>query len=279
MAEVQTAPPAQGLEVRAATINERFIAYVFDFAPFCAGYLATAWAVGVHPALRAHIPDPRFALRAWLALYILYQFAGNLVGGTVGKRLMGIYVVTREGEKPGPARALLRALGYVVSTPLFNWGFALALIHPESRAFHDLIAGTVVVEPRGKSKAESALLFLTALILLGAVWGGFLYTNALKPTAEELEGVEKSREGLLVMAQIEEAYKQQHGVYTDSLLELSKASGDQRKFDAAVLDLFDPNRFQLQAGNAGYMISAASRDRRHTRVAVEGPPARLLDQR
>lgn len=270
------AGPAE-IEVRAATINERFIAYVLDVLPFGAGFLATLWLAAYHPGVRAYVRDLKTAAWLWAALYVLYQFAGNLSGGTPGKKLLGIYVVRRkDGEKPGVAGAFLRAVGHLVSTPFFNFGFALALVQPESRALHDLLAGTFVVQPRARDKSVSALLFAAAILLLVGLWGTTLYTTVLLPTPGEVLAVQKARAGMLVMAQIEEAYKAQHQVYTDSLLELAKASGDERTFDAAVLALYAPNRFELKAGNAGYMIAAAARDRRRTRVAVAGPPARLL---
>ncbi len=276
MTDVQTQSPAE-LEVRPATLNDRFIAYAIDFVPFGAGFLATLWLAASNPGVRALIPDLRRAALVWVAAYVAYQCLGNLAGGTPGKRLMGIYVVTRgDGEKPNIVRALLRAVGHLVSTPFFNFGFALALVHPESRALHDLLAGTVVVEPRRKEKTVSTLLFLVAVLLLAALWGTTLYTTVLLPTPEEKAAVAKARDGLLVMAQIEEAYKAQHQVYTADMLELAKASGDEKTFKSAVLALYDPDKFQFQAGNAGYRISAAARDRRRTQVVVEGPPARLL---
>ena len=256
-----------------ARFNERFIAYFLDVAPLVAGYCLTM----VYGLEQLGGPTKARAVAwAWIALYLFYQCLGNLSGGTIGKRLMGLRVIRRDGRGLGFFRSLVRALGHLLSTPLFNFGFVLALAHPESRALHDLLAGSVVVEPRRKQPAEAAILFLAAALTLSGLYGTMLYLNLYRPTSQDLAAVEKAREGLLILAQIEEAFKQGHGAYTDTLADLSAASGDPIQFQQAMSELFDPNRFKLRAGNRGYRIEAVARDRRRTRVALEGPPPKPL---
>ena len=247
-----------------ARFNERLIAYLIDAAPLSAGYLLT---------LR-YAATPRAGL-AWLAVYVVYQFLGNLAGATVGKRLMGLRVVRRDGQSLGVIASAARAVGHLLSTPLFNFGFLLALLHPENRALHDLLSGSLVVEPQRKHPAEATLLFVAAAMTLSALYGLILYLNLFRPTPIDLAAVARAREGLGILAQIEEAYKQGHGTYTDGLSELAQASGDAGQFKQAMRELFDPHRFEIQAGNQGYRISARARDRRQTKVTIEGPPPRL----
>ncbi|MBI4374812.1 MAG: RDD family protein [Elusimicrobia bacterium] len=257
-------------ELRPAKINDRFIAYLIDAAPFGAGYAACSfWLLGSFQV------DPRLGA-AWIALCLAYQFAGNLLGGTVGKRLMGLAVLRRDGRALGLWGSALRALGYGLSTPLFNFGFLIALIHPESRALHDMISGSLVVEARPKAPAETGLLFLAALGTLTFMVGGSLYLQWNKPTRSDRAAVERARLGLEVLAQVEEAYKTQRGVYSSSLAELAQASGDVETFRSALAELYDPHLFRIQAGSRAYRISAVARDRRQTRLTVEGPPARFV---
>lgn len=262
-------PPAEStITLVPARFNDRFIAYFLDVAPLAAGYCLTM-AYGLD-----QLGGPRKARAvawAWIGLYLFCQFLGNLSGGTIGKRLMGLRVVRRDGRALGFFRSLVRALGHLLSTPLFNFGFVLALAHPESRALHDLLAGSVVIEPRRKQPAEAAILFLAAALTLGGLYGTMLYLNLYRPTPHDLAAVEKAREGLVILARIEEAFKQDRGAYTDKLADLSAVSGDPVQFQQAMNELFDPNRFKLQAGNRGYRIEAAARDRRRTRVALAGP--------
>lgn len=269
---------APDIELRPAKISDRFIAYFLDASPFAAGYCLTM----IHMAQKLRLaPDsPEFMTRMgglWFGAYLVYQFLGNATGATIGKRLMGLRVVRRDGQPLGIARGFLRAAGYLLSTPLCNLGFLLAFFHPESRALHDLLAGSVVIEPRPKNPAESSLLFLSAVVVLSALIGGMIHLYRTNPTPSDRLAIDKAREGLQVMAAIEEAYKSANGSYTAALADLAQASGDAEKFKSAMGELFAPNLFQLQAGNKGYRIQAAAKDRRKTRVTIQGPPATLLD--
>lgn len=70
-------------------------------------------------------------------------------GTTLGKKLFHIYVVSVSD----PARAapitinqsLIRFFAYALSYLPFMAGFVMAAFHPEKRALHDLIAGTVSI--------------------------------------------------------------------------------------------------------------------------------------
>jgi hypothetical protein len=53
--------------------------------------------------------------------------------------------------------------------------------------------------------------------------------------------------------------------------DLAAASGDPQQFQAAMIKIFEPDRFQLEAGPKGYRISAAALDRKKTRLVITGP--------
>jgi uncharacterized RDD family membrane protein YckC len=69
---------------------------------------------------------------------------------TLGKRLLGLHVVTRNGRRIGPGRALLRYFAAGISWVFLNLGHAMAAWTPDKRALHDYIADTRVdnVDPR-----------------------------------------------------------------------------------------------------------------------------------
>lgn len=257
------------VELRPAKINDRFIAYLFDTMPFVAGYY---FSLIVLMAKMPQLTGLSVKLAgAWTGAYCLYHFVGSVSGGTLGKRLLGVQVVDREGNPPGAARSLVRALGNALSTPLCNFGYLVALFHPESRALHDILAGTLVVESRPKTSAESGLLFLIATSSVIAMFGGSFYLTLTQPTPTDLRAIAKAREGLSIMASIQEAYKASHQTYTESLADLAAASGDVEQFKAAMEELFDPGLFEIKAGNKRYRITAAAKDRKKTRVTIEGP--------
>lgn len=258
-------------ELRPARISDRFVAYLLDLAPFLAG-----WGVSLYAAVAAGLAGGGTKMvfgfsASWLGLLVFYQIAGNVLGGTIGKRLMGLAVLRRDGRPLGFWRGLLRGLGYVLSTPFFNFGFLVALFHPESRALHDLLSGSLVVESRPKRPAESCAIFLAASLAIILLFGGGLYYHLSRPTPSDELAVEKARQGLKILALCQEKHKGAAGGYTRLLSDLALASGDAAQFQAAVLALFEPDGFLLEAGSAGYRISARARDRKKTRVSITGP--------
>jgi hypothetical protein len=173
----------------------------------------------------------------------------------------------------GPARSILRSLGYLLSTPFANLGFILALFDARSRALHDRLAGSVVLEERAKrpgAALASALLSLAALLALGGV---DLWQALLKPTPADQEAVRKAREGLRILAAMEEAYREREGRYSDRLADLAKTSGDVAEFKAAMGELFDPYGFRIAAGPGAYRLEGRAKDSRRSVVSLEGPLA------
>jgi uncharacterized RDD family membrane protein YckC len=66
-------------------------------------------------------------------------------GATWGKRLVGVRVVRTDLGPISIQQSILRCVGYVLSYLPFCAGFLMAAFHPEKRALHDLIAGTVSI--------------------------------------------------------------------------------------------------------------------------------------
>jgi uncharacterized RDD family membrane protein YckC len=60
--------------------------------------------------------------------------------------LLKIYVVDAKSFKPITLKqSVLRCMGYVVSGLPFLCGYLMAAFHPEKKALHDLIGGTVSI--------------------------------------------------------------------------------------------------------------------------------------
>jgi uncharacterized RDD family membrane protein YckC len=73
-----------------------------------------------------------------------------LLGGqSLGKLLVGIRIVRRDGTRAHAIQILLRnTLGYIVTLATLGLGFLLAAITPSGRALHDYLAGTIVIRGR-----------------------------------------------------------------------------------------------------------------------------------
>lgn len=80
-------------------------------------------------------------------LYVVgyHVFFWTMTGQTPGKSLLGLRVVTVEGQRVHPLRALLRYFGYVAAALPFFLGFLWVLVDDRRQGWHDKIAGTYVI--------------------------------------------------------------------------------------------------------------------------------------
>lgn len=83
-----------------------------------------------------------------LAVGVAYQwfFLTRNNGQTPGKMLLGVRVVANGGGSVSDIQAVLRYVGYVINGFTCGLGYLYALIQPEQRGLHDIIAGTQVVD-------------------------------------------------------------------------------------------------------------------------------------
>jgi len=87
-------------------------------------------------------------------------FFWRISGQTLGKALMGIRVVSTDGQFITFRRGVVRFLGYWVSTLVFFIGFLWALADDRRQTWHDKFAKTYVIyawEAEGQGKLVSGL--------------------------------------------------------------------------------------------------------------------------
>ena len=75
-----------------------------------------------------------------------YTFGVSAFSTTVGKRVLGLYVLQKDGSKPGPFRAFARYLSYIPSALIFGIGYLMIGFNSDKRGLHDHICGTIVVK-------------------------------------------------------------------------------------------------------------------------------------
>ncbi len=66
-------------------------------------------------------------------------------GQTVGKKIMGIRVLSQDGSRVTISQALTRYIGYFVGTLILYIGFLWPLWDAQHQALHDKLAGTIVI--------------------------------------------------------------------------------------------------------------------------------------
>jgi uncharacterized RDD family membrane protein YckC len=89
-------------------------------------------------------------------LFFLYFTLLTAEGGqTLGKKVMGIRVVRTDGTNLSYTRAFARNFGYIISSLFFCLGFLWALWDRKKQAWHDKIAGTVVVRLKSQTQSQT----------------------------------------------------------------------------------------------------------------------------
>jgi len=74
-----------------------------------------------------------------------FTFLEGGPGQTVGKKALGLRVVTPEGERVGYLKAFARFIGKIISTVILGIGFLLAAFDSEKRTLHDRMCDTRVI--------------------------------------------------------------------------------------------------------------------------------------
>lgn len=85
---------------------------------------------------------------------ILYFALSNFItnGYSIGKKILGIKIISIYHHRLGPWHWLERSLGYVASTLELLIGFYQVLWNPNRMALHDRIAETIVIKSRTRKK-------------------------------------------------------------------------------------------------------------------------------
>jgi uncharacterized RDD family membrane protein YckC len=78
----------------------------------------------------------------WMGYLLLFW---TMSGKTVGKAILGLRVVSRDGHGLSLGRSLLRVVGYALSQFFFYLGFLWVAVDGRQRGWHDYLAGTYVV--------------------------------------------------------------------------------------------------------------------------------------
>lgn len=150
--EIERLRSLQGLTL--ASFGARATAFAIDFLLAVLLFVPFALLVGklLERVLKHDIHIELDLFHNWYSLIYLVLFFGLSLywgnGRTLGKRLMGIRVVSLVHESIGLWHGCERALGYGASTLERGFGFVQYFIHPNRQTVHDRIAETIVISER-----------------------------------------------------------------------------------------------------------------------------------
>jgi uncharacterized RDD family membrane protein YckC len=159
---------------RVSVNGDRYSTYYAGFGPRLAAQIIDLGFILVFPLaglliLYLYVPEsPIFATPTLvsimlmcgtlLSVFIAYHVLQvGLWGQTVGKKLMGIKVVTIDGDTPSFSRTLLRWVGFVFSLVPLGLGLALIALDVRRQGLHDRIAETFVVHDNPPSNLPTGL--------------------------------------------------------------------------------------------------------------------------
>lgn len=182
VAQAPAEPPPAGTQY--ARVRRRFGAWLIDMVVLALVAAVLLWPIAadlfrtIVDALpdrarpgRTYTPEVQAAISeafaaatpaflrasAILQLLALAYLAGSWAafGRSPGMALVGIRIAREEdGQPPGPGRVVIRYAGYLLSAFPFLFGFIWAIFDKRNQAWHDKLAGTIVV--RGAPSAPAA---------------------------------------------------------------------------------------------------------------------------
>lgn len=150
---VEETGPAPG--VRFAGYGARLVAYIVDgIVVGAATVVATVVLSLVIAAFSSSGSDTAAALSSLLLVVVVlligigyFPYFWARSGQTPGMRVLRIRVVRdRDGGPVGGGQAVLRFIGYIINSLVFYLGWIWIFVDRRRRGWHDLIAGTVVIE-------------------------------------------------------------------------------------------------------------------------------------
>lgn len=158
-------PPSPTLVGARAGFVSRLIALLIDVALLMIALLigGTLWAAllaaapvqwlggalaAVAPGIAAWLVSLSLLLPVAAGVCIVcgyFLFFFTITGQTIGKRVLGLRVVTVSGGRLSLGRAALRLAGYILSAAPLYLGFLAMLVDDRRRTWHDRIAGSAVI--------------------------------------------------------------------------------------------------------------------------------------
>jgi uncharacterized RDD family membrane protein YckC len=147
--------PAPGLQYAGFWI--RFAAYLIDVIPISilAGVLnfstGTAFTCETGPAGYFRCHGGGSSVGTWLGVLVLgvyWVLTWSMLGGSLGQKVFGIRVVNAaDGRRIDLGKAIVRYIGFVLSSIPFALGLIWAGFDLRKQGWHDKLANTVVVRP------------------------------------------------------------------------------------------------------------------------------------
>lgn len=229
-----------------ASVFERFFAFVIDYAPVLVLLQAGFWVLLNLTGSELNLTAGLGLFFAAHALFVLYEVIFTSGGRrTLGKFLLGIRVVSKNGANLSFFGAFMRVIGYYIGIVLVFIPFSFAFFNAKRRAFHDFLAGSIVVETRPKTAMETTVISALGTLLIGVIVLVMLLQLKNMTPGMQAYLVSSAREQVQKIAYLEEVHYEHYHFYTSDLNRLALISGDPVQFQRDIQRNFRRQGFQI----------------------------------
>ncbi len=142
-----------GQTVQVIGFGRRLVAYLIDIFILSIVSGVAGGGIGFITALLSGADeDVMVGVNIFIQCFSLLIGAGYFIifwattGQTLGKMAMGIKIINTNGSSLTFGKAILRYVGYIISSIPFSLGFVWAGFDARRQGWHDKIAGTYVVQ-------------------------------------------------------------------------------------------------------------------------------------
>ncbi|MEF3280758.1 MAG: RDD family protein [Elusimicrobiota bacterium] len=253
-----------------AGFNERFIAYLIDVFLFIfPAYYTLTYAIKYNYVINSHSVEIKWKI-FWTALFIIYEIIFTSGGRvTLGKKIMGIRVINKNGENLSFFKAFIRVLGYFIGSYLtLNLGYIIAAFNKNKRALHDIMASTIVIKTRQKSMFSEGLILVLSWGLMAFFIGQWANKTILKITPTEQKQINEAKRTLAKLAKLEEIHYRKYGFYTNDIKRLAELTGNIKAVRYEISKTLAEGSLELASDGKTFAITAKAKNWRKTRVEI-----------
>jgi uncharacterized RDD family membrane protein YckC len=261
-----------------AGFNERFLAYLIDTLPFVfLNYYTLTLAIKNGFITYSSSIETKWKI-IWSIIFIIYETIFTSGGRrTIGKKILGLKVISKDGNNLSLSKAFIRAIGYFISSFTFNIGYLLALTNSKRISLHDFLASSLVVKTKEKSAFVDGLILTLSWGLMAFFIANLANRTILKPTPLEQKQINEARRTLAKLAKLEEIHYRKYGFYTNDLKKLAELTGNINAVRYELAKTLEKGSLEIASNGKSFIISAKAKNWRKTRIQVTSQD-QLLNQ-
>lgn len=254
-----------------AGFNERFLAYLIDTLPFVFLHSFTLTFAIKNNYIIYNPSIEKIWKIIWIALFIIYEIIFTYGGRrTLGKKIIGIKVIDKNGKDVNIAKALIRVIGYFISAYTLNLGYIIAAFNRQRITFHDLIASTRVIRTKEKSDFMHGFILVVSWSLMAFFVANWANRTILKITPSEQKQINEAKRTLMKLSQLEEIHYRKFGFYTNDIKRLAELTGNTKAVRYEISKTITEGSLELASNGKMYIITAKAKNWRKTQVEVSG---------